>query len=78
MDYRERIDELLKQEGPTALSKRLGISRQTLANWRKGKVSPSWESIQALGGTICFPEKLSQLEPEEAGRRTYRWVHKCQ
>jgi len=61
---RTRITELIKENKTTkiSLARKLGVSRDTVQNWDKGRSMPSMtNSIMLVGILKCKIEQLSEI-----------------
>lgn len=56
ISFVEYITALIEKEGVSRLAERLGVSRQTIYNWRDGANTPSTKQLEELGGVVSFPE----------------------
>lgn len=64
MDFIERLKQLIdnKEFTKTSLHKKIGVSRETLDNYLKGKTSPTTEDVK----------KMSKILGESFGKETPR------
>lgn len=72
MEFHERLSEILSQKkksenlSDSEVARRMGVQRQVIYDWKKGRSKPSVEKIPALAAAINVPASyfLGEKQPE--------------
>lgn len=65
MTFRDHIESVVQAVGIEQAIAKFRITRQTLWNWRTGKITPSLAKLEELGGVVTFHE----VEPHKQAKQ---------
>lgn len=80
MDFIERLKQLIdnKEFTKTSLHKKIGVSRETLDNYLKGKTSPTTEDVKKMSKILgeSFGKEIPRTFRDEIFEGDYIGIHK--